>query len=235
MAGSLNDHYESGNSAEGILWGVLSVCYCIIRALLYSWETIHPVIRQILFPRFVSSLYSLDFDVSFYAAIVKNIRTVQLRHGRGATGLQQEDVASSPILGLGQVTCHHRQSTASLKSGLWCMQHWVQPPKLCFTWGRCNFFFCGTRVWTQDLTFARQTLYHWDISTSPILWWYFFSFFEEGSWELFAWDWFQTQILLISASWVTRIIAVSYQWPNKFICWTSNSYVTVFGDRVFRR
>jgi hypothetical protein len=40
-------------------------------------------------------------------------------------------------------------------------------------------------------------------------------FFEIGSRELFAWDWLQTVILLISASRVARITGVSHQHPAK--------------------
>jgi hypothetical protein len=36
-------------------------------------------------------------------------------------------------------------------------------------------------------------------------------FFEIGSPRLFAWGWLWTMILMISASWVARIIGVSYQ------------------------
>jgi hypothetical protein len=44
--------------------------------------------------------------------------------------------------------------------------------------------------------------------TSPVL-----DIFEIGSHELFAWDWFWVSILLISASWVARIIDVSHWCP----------------------
>jgi hypothetical protein len=40
-----------------------------------------------------------------------------------------------------------------------------------------------------------------------------FGIFEIGSLELFPWDWLRTVILLISASQVARIIAVSHQSP----------------------
>jgi hypothetical protein len=39
-------------------------------------------------------------------------------------------------------------------------------------------------------------------STSPFLYWVIF---EIGSQEILAWEWLQIMILLISASWVTRI------------------------------
>jgi hypothetical protein len=59
----------------------------------------------------------------------------------------------------------------------------------------------------MDLTLARQVLYYLSHSTSP-----FFSvlnIFEIGSHELFAWAAFKL-ILLICASYVTRIIDVGH-------------------------
>jgi hypothetical protein len=41
------------------------------------------------------------------------------------------------------------------------------------------------------------------------------AFFEIGSWELFAQGWLWIVILLISASWVTRITNVSHWYPAK--------------------
>jgi hypothetical protein len=61
-------------------------------------------------------------------------------------------------------------------------------------------------------------------------------FFEIGSLELFAQGWLQTVILLISASWVARIIGVSH-WhlagldfllvKIKVLSWESVSYMSV--------
>jgi hypothetical protein len=42
-------------------------------------------------------------------------------------------------------------------------------------------------------------------------------FFEIRSNILFAWGWLQTSVLLISASWVARIIGMSHQCPADFI------------------
>jgi hypothetical protein len=72
------------------------------------------------------------------------------------------------------------------------------------------FFFGGTGVWTQGLIFTRQALLPLEHSASHF---WGMRFFEMGSWELFAWGWFQTKILLISASQVARITGMSHQHP----------------------
>jgi hypothetical protein len=70
-----------------------------------------------------------------------------------------------------------------------------------------GFFWAG-RGWyrTQGFTLARQALYYLSHSASP----YFVIFFfgDRGSWTICL-GWFQTVILLISASWVARITGVS--------------------------
>jgi hypothetical protein len=62
-------------------------------------------------------------------------------------------------------------------------------------------FFGGTGVWTQALTFARQTLELPEPLQKPFC----VGFFDKGHPKLFAWGWFWTIILLISVSWVARI------------------------------
>jgi hypothetical protein len=44
-------------------------------------------------------------------------------------------------------------------------------------------------------------------------------FFEIDSQKLFAQDWLQTSVLLISASWVTEITGVRYCLPAMFNIW----------------
>jgi hypothetical protein len=44
-------------------------------------------------------------------------------------------------------------------------------------------------------------------------------FFEIGSCELFVWGWLWTGILLISATWVTRITGVSHWHPALCSSW----------------
>jgi hypothetical protein len=50
---------------------------------------------------------------------------------------------------------------------------------------------------------------------SPFLGWVFFKI---GSCELFAQDWLQITILLISAFWVARITSMSHQHPASSLC-----------------
>jgi hypothetical protein len=73
------------------------------------------------------------------------------------------------------------------------------------------FCFLLTGVWTQGLMLARQCS-----TTPPALFW--LSVFEVGSHELLPWADFRTVILLISASWIARVIGVSHQClaPNYF-------------------
>jgi hypothetical protein len=61
------------------------------------------------------------------------------------------------------------------------------------------FFFCGAEAWTEGL--------HLEPLHQPI---FVMGFFEIGSHELFDQGWFQTTILLISASWVARITGMSH-------------------------
>jgi hypothetical protein len=71
-----------------------------------------------------------------------------------------------------------------------------------------SFFICGTAVWTQGLTLLKQVLYGLSHSTS-------LSFCIGNIWDRVSWaiclGWLWTTILLISVSWVARIIGVSQQ------------------------
>jgi hypothetical protein len=67
-----------------------------------------------------------------------------------------------------------------------------------------GFFFYGTGIWTQCLILAREALYHLSHSISPFLRWVFSS---QGL--SICLGWLQTMILLISVSWVARIIGVA--------------------------
>jgi hypothetical protein len=47
------------------------------------------------------------------------------------------------------------------------------------------FIYCGSSVWTQGLTLARQALYHLSHSTSPVFGYYFHFFLSVVSLSLF--------------------------------------------------
>jgi hypothetical protein len=83
------------------------------------------------------------------------------------------------------------------------------------------FFFCSTCVWTQGL--------HLEPFHQPF---FMKGFFEIGSHELFASGWLQTPILLISASWVSRITGMSHRHLAGFIF---VHWFWFFWDRVFLR
>jgi hypothetical protein len=55
-------------------------------------------------------------------------------------------------------------------------------------------------------------------------------FFEIGSHELFAQDWLQTVILLISASWVARITGMSHQRPAHYSLFFGLKFLLKFLD-----
>jgi hypothetical protein len=68
-------------------------------------------------------------------------------------------------------------------------------------------FFGCLWVWTQGLTPGRQMLYHLSHYSSLFLWCVFFKIVS----LTICSDWLQTVILLISDSWVVRIMSVSHQ------------------------
>jgi hypothetical protein len=72
-----------------------------------------------------------------------------------------------------------------------------------------KLFFGSTGVWTQGLTLGRQSFLLFEPLYQPFI---TLNFFKIGSHELFAWGWFWTIILLISAYWVARITSVSHQY-----------------------
>jgi hypothetical protein len=73
------------------------------------------------------------------------------------------------------------------------------------------FFFCrGLGFELSVLTLARQALLLLQPLCEPFFMMGFF--FEMGSYELFAWGWLQTVILLIFASCTARIIGVASHW-----------------------
>jgi hypothetical protein len=79
-------------------------------------------------------------------------------------------------------------------------------------WGRLwqclkTFFSCGTRVWTQSLTLARQVLLPLEPLRHPFFCDGFFP--DRVLWTIYL-CWFRTAILLISASWVARITGRSH-------------------------
>jgi hypothetical protein len=75
-----------------------------------------------------------------------------------------------------------------------------------------GYLFCfeGGRVWTQGLMLARQM----HLLLEPLCQPFFVIFFlpDRVSWSI-CFGWFQTTVLLISASWVARIIGVSHLCP----------------------
>jgi hypothetical protein len=70
-------------------------------------------------------------------------------------------------------------------------------------------FFGGAGIWPQGLILHTQCSYYLSHSASPF---FVIDFFKIGSHKVFAWGRFQTAILLISASWVAKIIGVSNQY-----------------------
>jgi hypothetical protein len=79
-----------------------------------------------------------------------------------------------------------------------------------------NFFFSfgNTGVWTQGLVLTRQALYHLNHFTSPFLCWVF------RISQTICQVWLWTTILLISSSWVTKIIGVCHQCADTFIIYS---------------
>jgi hypothetical protein len=86
----------------------------------------------------------------------------------------------------------------------------------------CSFFFGGTKGWTQGFPFAKQTPYHLNHTSSP-----FVGYFGDGVLRTICWGWPQTEILLIAASLLARIICMSRHillfWlpPSKWHRWVS--------------
>jgi hypothetical protein len=81
-----------------------------------------------------------------------------------------------------------------------CEQIWAWSAPLFFFW----FVFWWYGVWTQDLTLARQALYHFESLCQPCFCNGFFSGWGLANY-LSSW----ITILLISTSWVARITDVS--------------------------
>lgn len=85
---SLNDIQES--YWKGFHYGGFCVCYCIIWILLYSWWDTYPVRREILLPRFVLILESVDFDAELLCC---NCSWGSEQCSWGTVVLEQEDLA----------------------------------------------------------------------------------------------------------------------------------------------
>jgi hypothetical protein len=69
-----------------------------------------------------------------------------------------------------------------------------------------NMGFCGTGIWAQDFTLAKQALYCLSHTSSPFA----LVIVEMGYHELFCLGWSWKAIVLISASQVARIIDLSH-------------------------
>jgi hypothetical protein len=83
-----------------------------------------------------------------------------------------------------------------------------------FCWHRTHFliFFCGTRIWNQGFSLAKQVLYYLSHTSSPFC----SSYFGNGgvSWTICP-GWPRTVTLLISASQVAKIVGMSLCHPHK--------------------
>jgi hypothetical protein len=63
------------------------------------------------------------------------------------------------------------------------------------------------QYWTQCLVLARQALYHLNDSASP----FFVGYFQDRVSQTICPGWLWTIVLLISASWVARIMGVNHR------------------------
>jgi hypothetical protein len=92
------------------------------------------------------------------------------------------------------------------------------------------FWFWQYWVWPQVLILAEQVLYYLTHSTSPV--WCCIVYMIRSR-ELFSQSWLRTMILLISASWVTRITGVSHQPVALWICLFSRNVILFYCFYLF--
>jgi hypothetical protein len=101
------------------------------------------------------------------------------------------------------------------KLSFWLFSHYIRK---CYHFPEVFLFyfvFCSIGVWTQGL--------HTPWVTPPALFFCIGYFWDRVSRSLFAQGWLRTTILLLSASWVTRIIGMSHWHPAFFRFWIKES------------